>query len=307
MPSALAFIGGGLLEGVGKGLVLEGKAKRERARADLEHKRGLERDENRLEGRRGLLSERLNREDVRQEGADKRAGERLNLQLGSRKDISAATNKAASKRSEAEITSREKIAGIAAASRERVATAKASGRDTSAAEERAFKNLLEIHTSTDDKTGDVTTDWNAIAQGLEDKGFDTLAKSVRGRGQGIADLGIRKRAEAFADARVEEETGFFTDIFTGDDTVFKKDGGSRVRFRARMVREFIAQESGKGAPAASAPRAARPIQDDPYVGDKPPPGVPGAKRSKKDGLWYVPDPDRPGKFKRVQRDGGVAP
>ena len=55
MPNALAFIGGGLLQGAGKALLEEerekGKAKRERALADLEHKRGLERDEKKLEGK----------------------------------------------------------------------------------------------------------------------------------------------------------------------------------------------------------------------------------------------------------------
>ena len=55
MPNALAFIGGGLLQGAGKALLEEeretGKAKRERQLADLEHKRGLERDEKKLEGK----------------------------------------------------------------------------------------------------------------------------------------------------------------------------------------------------------------------------------------------------------------
>ena len=59
MPSALGFIGGGLLEGFGKGLATQGletgKDKRERARADLEHRRNLERDENKLAGQKDLL------------------------------------------------------------------------------------------------------------------------------------------------------------------------------------------------------------------------------------------------------------
>ena len=60
MPSAAAFIGGGLLQGVGKGIATQGaeertasaavavqvgKDKRARALADLEHQRGIERDE----------------------------------------------------------------------------------------------------------------------------------------------------------------------------------------------------------------------------------------------------------------------
>ena len=59
MPSALAFIGGGLLEGVGKGLVLTGKQKYERAMKRFEQegaqKRALELEGVKQEGRRGLL------------------------------------------------------------------------------------------------------------------------------------------------------------------------------------------------------------------------------------------------------------
>ncbi len=71
MPSALAFIGGGLLEGVGAGLVESGKEKRERALADLEHARNLERDEAKLEGRRGLLKTEIG---AREQAAETLAG-----------------------------------------------------------------------------------------------------------------------------------------------------------------------------------------------------------------------------------------
>ncbi len=61
MPSALAFIGGGLLEGVGRGLVLDGKAKREAALKKIEddraQKRALELEEAKQENRRELKSE----------------------------------------------------------------------------------------------------------------------------------------------------------------------------------------------------------------------------------------------------------
>ena len=69
MANALAFIGGGLLEGFGKGLAQQGietgKAKRDRALADLEHKRGLERDERKLAGQRELLGTRMDAESAR--------------------------------------------------------------------------------------------------------------------------------------------------------------------------------------------------------------------------------------------------
>ncbi len=55
MPSALQFVGGGLLEGVGKGLAEQaretGAAKRERQLKAIEQKNRLERDEKQMEGK----------------------------------------------------------------------------------------------------------------------------------------------------------------------------------------------------------------------------------------------------------------
>ena len=69
MPSALAFIGGGLLQGLGKGIaeqgIQTGKAKRKRALADLKHLRDLERDKTKLAGQQGLLQQRLDVENER--------------------------------------------------------------------------------------------------------------------------------------------------------------------------------------------------------------------------------------------------
>lgn len=69
MPSALAFIGGGLLQGLGEGIAKQGietgKDKRKRALADLKHMRDLERDKTKLEGQQGLLTQRLDVENAR--------------------------------------------------------------------------------------------------------------------------------------------------------------------------------------------------------------------------------------------------
>ena len=63
MANALAFVGGGLLEGFGKGLATQaiqtGKEKRERALADLGHRRDLERDKANLAGQGDLLEKRF--------------------------------------------------------------------------------------------------------------------------------------------------------------------------------------------------------------------------------------------------------
>lgn len=286
MPSALAFIGGGLLQGVGKGLVLDGKAKRERALADLEHTRDLERDEKRLEGRRGLLGERLESDRdlaaTREAGADRRLG----LNIDSRETLAseAATSRedVASKAT----TSREKIAAAANVSREEAARITAGkAKDTTAAEDRIIERHVEI-----DENGVEIVDHEAAAVELEDRGFKKAASAQRRKDKGIADQDIRKRAEQFADDMVEEQAGFIS----SDAADFKDDGGSRTRFRARMVREFIAKNGGKAAVTPTTKPAA--TSDDPYVGEAPPPSHPEAKRAK-DGFWYV---ERDGKFLRVQ-------
>ena len=74
MANALAFIGGGLLEGIGKGIVATGRQKREEVLEKLEHERDLERDENRFANQRGLLTQRLASDErlasEREAGAD---------------------------------------------------------------------------------------------------------------------------------------------------------------------------------------------------------------------------------------------
>ncbi len=295
MAKALAFIAGGLLEGVGKGLVERaretGKQKRARALAEL----AIERDEKQLEGRRGLL-----------DASNTSALERLGLNITSRENVAAAATTSREMLASQATVSRETIASKATASREgiaaeanisrekvaRIAAGKPS--DSSAAEKRAFDSLVEIHTVADEN-GLEATDWNAVAEGLNEKGFGNLAKSARSRGKGIADLELRKRAEQFADQMVDEQA----DPFHTDARDFKEDGGSRTRFRARMVREYIAKNGG-GAPATPAtepattePPAAKPeaLTTVPYVGDAQPPDFPDARRAD-DGFWYVKRGDK---------------
>ena len=294
MPSALAFIGGGLLEGVGKGLVLAGKEKRERALADLEHTRRLERDEKQLEGRRGLL-----------DASNTAASDRLGLNITSREKVAGKATASRERLASEATTSRESIASKATASREGIAAASNISRekaatiragkatDTTAAEDRIIKRHIEI-----DENGNETVNHEAAAVELQERGFKKAAVAQRRKSKGIADQDIRKRAEEFADQLVEEQAG----TFSSDASDFKDDGGSRTRFRARMVREFIAKNSGSSAPAPTTrPAETKPPAPagDPYTGETPPPGFPNARRSSKDGFWYFPDPERPGKFRRV--------
>ena len=67
MANALAFIGGGLLQGVGEGIRETGRQKRQDVLDRLAHERDLERDE-----RRGLIDEGLL--NIREAGATERLG-----------------------------------------------------------------------------------------------------------------------------------------------------------------------------------------------------------------------------------------
>ena len=292
MPSALQFIGGGLLQGIGKGLVLDGKEKRERALADLEHTRRLERDEKQLKGRRGLLAD-----------TNKAASNRLGQNIESRENVARAATESRETLASEAATSREGIASRATASREKIGAAANRSRekaatitagkptDTTAAEDRIIKRHIEV-----DENGIETVNHEAAAVELEERGFKKAAAAQRRRSKGIIDLDIRKRAEEFADKIVEEQASFFS----SDESDFKDDGGSRTRFRARMVREFIAKNGGKvpaapvTKPATTEPPAARPATPDgrePYVGDAQPPDFPDARRAK-DGFWYVKRGDK---------------
>ncbi len=294
MPSALQFIGGGLLQGVGRGLVLDGKAKRERALKKLDQdraqKRALELEGVRQEGRRGLL-----------DAGNAAATERLGLNIVSREKVAGQAASSRERLASEATTSREQIASQAAKSRERIgAAANASReraakitagklRDTTAAEDRIIKRHPVL-----DEFGQETgaTDHEAAAVELEDRGFKKAAAAQRRKAKGIADLGIRKRAEEFADQMVEEQDTFLS----SDDVDFKDDGGSRTRFRARMVREFIAMNGGKPAEAPAGSPAGASVS--PYVGNTPPPGFPNARRAS-DGFWYIKSGPGPKDWQRV--------
>jgi hypothetical protein len=288
MPSALQFIGGGLLQGIGRGLVLDGKEKRERALADLEHQRRLERDEQQLEGRRGLL-----------DASNTAAAERLELNIGSREKVAGQAASSRERLASEATTSREAIASEAAASREKIGTAANVSReraatiragkatDTTAAEDRIIKRHVDV-----DENGNETVNHEAAAVELDERGFKRAAAAQRRKAKGIFDQDIRKRAEEFADQMVEEQDTFLS----SDDVDFKDDGGSRTRFRARMVREFIAKNGGKPAEAPAGSPAGASVS--PYVGNTPPPGFPNARRAS-DGFWYIKSGPGPKDWQRV--------
>lgn len=288
MANALAFIGGGLLQGIGKGLVLDGKEKRERALADLEHTRKLDRDERQLEGRRGLLGTGIEARTTAADTADERAKAAAELTAGARVEASKAAARVASTAADELNKRKVEAAGKKAESAKEVAKIRAGKTtDTSAADSRVFENLQDIHSSVDQLSGETVPDWGKISKAIADmpnasSGLKALGKEAGRKGKGIADLDIRKRAEEFADEMVDEQSS----AFLPDSSDFKDDGGSRVKFRARMVREFIAKNSGTAAPATRPAGATSAAPTGPFVGNSSPADQPDAKRAP-DGFWYV--------------------
>ena len=310
MPSAFKFIGGGLLTGIGQGLVKAGEEKRKAALADLEQKRQAERDEKLLEGRRGLLTQKLKSDrdifGLREKGADTR----LKLTLDSRGKVASGATSSREDIASQATASREDIAAAANISREKTARiAAGKPKDTTAAEDRIIKRHVEL-----DENEFEIVNHEAAAVELEGRGFTQAAAAQRRKAKGIADVDLQQRAEDFADQMVDEQSG----AFSFDSSDFKDDGGSRTRFRARMVREFKAKNGGKAAAATAVrPEATKPATTPsppatrpevtgggtPYVGSTPPRDHPKAQQGKgsKSDFWYIPDPARPGKFLEVQK------
>ncbi len=279
MPNALAFIGGGLLSGIGKGLVLDGKAKREAALKKLEQDRALELEGVRQEGRRGLL-----------DASNTEAMKRLGLNIESRETLAGEATTSRERLASEATTSREKIASEATASREKIAGVKAEKADTSAAEKRFWDIAVEaaIEHALDKEgfeTGGETINWNAVALDMDARNLPKLAATARRRALNNQTREDRKVALPIAEERVEA----MDDSFFGksDAEIYEQYGGSR----AKALDAILKEEMKKLAAARSS---------GPYVGEDPPPEFPDAKRAS-DGFWYVPDPDRPGGFKRVQR------
>ncbi len=295
MPSALGFIGGGLLQGIGKGLAEQGretgKAKRERKLAEL----ALERDEKQMEGRRGLL-----------DASNAAAMGRLELEIGSRKDIAGATSTAAGERRTEASRSAETVAKIGASSREKVARIAAGkptkATDTSAAEKRFWDIAVKASTRPEIDndglpTGSDTTDWNAVALDMDARNLSQLAATARRRARNDQARKDRKTALPIAEERVEAmDDSFFGE---SDAKVFKQYGGSRTKALEAILREEIQKivDTRNGGEAAETP-ATEPaaVDDDPYVDAAPPRDHTDAKRAP-DGFWYV---KRDGKFLRVQ-------
>ena len=291
MASKLAFIGGGLLSGIGQGLVEQGKetgkAKRETALQKFELLLKKVEQKNRLEvegvkqkGRRGLL-----------DASNTAAMERLGLNLGNREDIAAGTNKAAGERRTEASRSAETVANIGAASREKAAEiAAGKATDTTAAEDRIIKRHVQI-----DKTSLVeTVDHEAAALELEANGFTKAAAAQRRKGKAIQKEADRREVQPIVEERVDA-----LDSFWGSDAEdYKQYGGSRskavIAITAEEMKNLQDARSGRAGKTPATKSAA--AGGDPYTGDAPPPGFPDAKKAR-DGFWYV---RRGGKVLRVQ-------
>jgi hypothetical protein len=298
MPSALAFIGGGLLEGVGKGLVESGKEKRKRKLADIEHQRTLERDEKQMEGRRGLLGQRLESGRDLFEKRETGATTRLELNIGSREDLAAAATTSREALASQAAKDRASIAAADRASREKIAAGKTTkATDTTAAEDRIIGRHVEA-----DENGLETVNHEAAAVELEERGFKKAAAAQRRKAKAVQKEADRREVQPIVEDRVDA----LDTLFGSDAEDYKQYGGSRskavIAITAEEMKSLSDARSGAAAetPAtrqatapATEPPTARPEASAsvPYVGDTQPPDFPDARRAG-DGFWYVKRGDK---------------
>lgn len=260
MPSALAFIGGGLLEGVGKGLVESGKAKRERALADLAHTRALERDEKRLEGRRGLLSTEIG---ARTEAAGVATGvaETAATTLSGRQDkraskVADVARDVATTKSDRDIVASERAAGVAV----KAATTLSGRQDkrTSTAADvtkDAAKKLADDKVKAAEKAVGVTKDAASTSAGVAKTTADALAGTRTDAARKLADVAketaeradkaARKAAKALADAKVEAAkitAGKPKDTTSAEDRIIQRHVSADENALETIDREAAATE-----------------------------------------------------------------
>ncbi len=231
MVGLLARAAVGAAQGLGEGIAETSKdrVKAKRAKALEGFRQG---------NRREIVTTQQNRADTRATATATSADAR-------------AVRKAASDtaRSDAQIAGREKVARISAQSRRDVAARKKPNpKDATSAQDR----IIARHTVTDDQ--DVKTiDHESAAVALEADGHKNAAAEQRRMAKGKADLADQAAAEVQADLDVEDAAG----TFSSDASDFKKDGGSRTRFRARRVREIKkelkADREGGPKPAPKTP------------------------------------------------------
>ncbi len=283
MASALAFIGGGLLQGVGKGLVESGKEKRERALADLETRLQAQRDERLQEGRKGLLRTRIEANKTAAETATVNAKDAAELTASAR--VTASKTAAGKATTAADVQNAREIAAaeLKATNAQKVAKMRGGkSKDRSAEADR----IIGRHSDgVDELTGAPIIRREEAAQSLDAAGLHKEADQQRRIAKGVKNREKRSAAEDKANAEADDRES----IFPGDDF----DGLTREKWvgnRVKVILDETPTASRTEAPAAG-----------PYVGEAPPPNHPKAKRSPKDGLWYIPDSGRPGKFQQVQK------
>ena len=271
MPNALAFVGGGLLTGIGKGLVLDGKAKYEAVLKELENdraqKRALELEGVKQEGRRGLL-----------DASNIAANERLGLNIASRENIASeattsrerlaseaaagrekiASEAAASRKqtAAADRASREKVGAAANTSREKIATAKeraarikalAAQGDISAADKRAVDIAVKRHT----KAGSIVDNEKVVQQLLGMNRRD-LAELYAGGPIGATGL-TQEQAEKQIDEEAEERKSFFK----SRANEFPETDGDEAAWRKLRLSQ-LAPQAAKAAASGAAPAPVSP-------------------------------------------------
>ncbi len=260
MANALAFVGGGLLSGIGKGLAEQGAQKRERALKkfdeDNAQKRALELEGVRQEGRSGLLAD-----------TNEAASARLETNIDSRETLAMSATESRERLASEATESREGIASKATASRERIGTAANTSRERiAAAKERAArlkasaeqgdisaadKRAIDIAVKRHSKLGGIVDNERVIQQLL---GINRRDLAELYAGGPIGQTGLTQgQAEKQVDEEAEDRDTFLVgEGFPNDDEAAWR------RLRLSQLAPQAAKAVAPGSPAS--PGTATPPQ-----------------------------------------------
>ena len=201
MANALAFIGGGLLQGVGTGIKESGRQKREDVLDRLAHERDLERDE-----RRGLIDEGLL--NIREAGATERL-EKSIFASRTAADLvesrrSTAADLAFERTSNAPVNVPVTSRRVNPTTGEEIVPAAVTPKGSSAGEDQLeIKRILErFEEGFDEITGAKIINHKGAAVAQENNGFKIAVAEQRAKANAVAATDTASAKEEYVEQRV---------------------------------------------------------------------------------------------------------
>ena len=255
MANALAYIGGGLLQGLGRGMELQGAAMREAARDELRHRRDMERDDTRYGREREMADTRFGRErEMAAEERGWRTGEREAGQefegqqglLSHQRQTGREAEERDWRTGEREAGQRfEARQGLRGHRREReIEEIKARGRGGAKKDPgKALENVREVFGETDDLGNKVIPSGRveAAAGYLERSGFPEEAAAMRENARLAQGDVLLEEARGEASRRADERSS----IFSPRSREFPETGGDREAWERSETQRIMAGDGGR--------------------------------------------------------------